>query len=437
MTFPVIPTAANPGITVSGALLVTDISPGEILTHTITVTLGAADPPTNVIIRVGGVGQTPDGTYTILNDDADNSRYSARQFLSIDRDILHLEPGIPSDIIVTVRIPDDVGDGGRYAIVNIQTEPTKEGGIGVISAFNIPVYLTIKNSRVTNQGKITAISTNVIIPGKPIDIFTSFQNTGNHHFKIKGEVKISDSAGKFLDTIYTALTPISVLPDMVRQCQATFIPGVELPPGIYSINSKVMLEDGIILDEASSSFEVDSPYIPPLSPAIQTILPNEPGVLAMNDGSITISFPQGAVTERVTVTLREQPLEQLPPLPAEYIPLNTSFRIEGITGLLTSEAMLSVKYTATDIKNAGGNVARLKLARWDEATKEWAILKTRVDKTKMTLSTTTNHFSIWTVVVGPETSSKLPAVIGALVAGTVPISLLIILVVKRKDRRIA
>ncbi len=227
ITFPV---AANPGITVNGALLITDVVPGETLTHKITITIGAQDPPTDVTIQLGGIGQTADGIYTLLDNASDISRYSARQFVSIDQYFLHLEPGIAKDVIATVRIPEDISDGGRYAIINISTQPANEKGIGVISAVNIPIYLTVKNTRLIHEGKITAISTSEPVAGEPIDIFTSFQNTGNHHFKVKGEVTISDSKGEKLDTLFTALGSTSIIPTMVRQYRTTFIPSRELLP---------------------------------------------------------------------------------------------------------------------------------------------------------------------------------------------------------------
>ena len=402
-----VPVAANPGITVSGALLITDISPGETLTHKITITIGATDPPTDVVVQVGGIGQAADGTYTLLDSMADTSRYSARQFVSVDHDLLHLEPGIAKDIIATVRIPEDIGDGGRYALINISTQPVNSKGVSVISAVNIPVYLTIKNTKVVHEGKITGVSISEILPGAPIDIFTDFQNTGNHHFKIKGEVEITDSSNALLDTIYTALTPTSILPDTTRQCKASFIPSRELSPGVYSVKSKVRLEDGFVLDESDTSFEVKAPYIPPPPPFTRAVFPAEGSVLETSDTRISISFPKGAVTEKANITLRDYPLSQLPPIPPDYHPATICFRVDGITGLLAQNATITVRYTGADIEKAAGNAGRLKLAYWDEATSQWSVLKTKVDKTKMTLSTTTNHFSIWTVMVSPAPKTKL------------------------------
>jgi hypothetical protein len=50
---------------------------------------------------------------------------------------------------------------------------------------------------------------------------------------------------------------------MTRRLEAAFIPPSELAPGNYNISSKVMLEDGTLLDESTGRFEVEQIYTPP------------------------------------------------------------------------------------------------------------------------------------------------------------------------------
>ena len=436
MWFPNTSVAANFGITVNGALLVAEVSPGTTLNHKITITVGTNDPPTDVVVQIGGIGQLADGTYVVLDGMADISCYSARQFISVDHELLHLEPGIPGEVIATIKIPEDIGDGGRYAIINIATQPVNENGIGVISAVNVPIYLTVKNSKLIHEGKITAISTSEPNTGDPIDIFTSFQNTGNHHFKVKGEVTISDSNGEKLDTLYTILSSTSIIPTSLRQYRTIFIPDRELPPGLYFIKSRIILENNIILDEVTSSFEMKAPYIPPSSPATQTVIPTSSALLETADSSISLNFPKGAVTSSVDVILRDYPSSQLPPLPSGYQVTNICFRVDGINGLLAEKATVTVKFTASELEKAEANYDRLKLAYWDEVTGKWSILNTKIDKTQMMLSTATNHFSIWTVMVSPAPKIKMLVVIGSVtVIAAIPI-LSIIFLTKKKGHRV-
>jgi len=401
---------ANPGLRVENAICVADVSPGDTISHKMTVSLVETDSPMDLAVEV---------------NDIDNvkSTYSARDFVTVDKTSFHLEPGESQDVTATVHIPSDVGDGGRYAVINLKQKPSGTG-VAPVVAVNVRLYLTIKDSQLIHEGEITEVSAGEAISGKPVDMFITFKNTGNHHFKFKGEVTVSDAQGEVLDTIYTALSPASVIPSLSGELRANFIPEKELPLGVYSIKSKVMLEDGTLLDEAEGSFEVKEPYVPPPSPASLIVTPASAAVLQTPDGAIAISFPQGAVISPVEISLRNYPVEQIPSPPPDFELATTCFRVDGLTGLLAKEATVTVKYTPADLERAGGDASRLRLARWDEAQSQWSVLKTKVDKEAMTLSTTTNQLSIWAVMVAPPTKVNW-VLIGAIVAGVVIVALLV------------
>ncbi len=409
-----------------------DVAPGETITHKMTVTLVETDQPVDMVVDVMGFGNSPDGSAQELEASKDTSLYSARSFITIDNPLFHMEPGEPQDFIATIDIPSDVGEGGRYAIIRIhQIQPPGVRQLGTLSAFNIPVYLTIKDSQLIHKGEITGVSAGETVSGQPVDIFTTFQNTGNHHFKTKGEVTISDAQGQVLDTIHVALSQKSVLPTMSRQLKAIFIPAAELPLGVYSVKSKLMLEDGVILDEAEGNFEVKEPYVPPPSPASLIVTPASAAVLQTPDGAISISFPKGAVISQVEISLRSYPLEQLPSAPADFDLATTCFRIDGLTGLLLKEATVTVKYTPADLDKAEGDASRLRLARWDEADNQWSVLNTTVNKEATTLTTNTNQLSIWAVMVAAQAGVNWILIAGV-VAGVIIIALLIFLLVRRR-----
>ena len=424
---------ANPGLRVSGAKLIADVAPGQTITHTMTIGIGDVDPPLDMLVHVTGFGQSLEGAPQVLEDSEDTSPFSARSFITLDTTSFHLDPGDSQQVTATISIPQDVSAGGRYALIDIRSQPIGEGSVGVITAVAVPIALTIKGSELIHEGKITEVSTSDATSGQPVDIFTTFQNTGNHHFKIKGEVTVSDASGETLDTISLPLTASSVMPTLLRQLKATFIPQGELPLGVYSIKSRVMLEDGTLLDEASGSFEVKEPYVPPSPPASVTLIPGSAATLETGDGRISISFPKGAVISQVEVSLRSYPLEQLPSPPTDFELATTCFRIDGLTGLLVKEATLTVKYSPADLERAEGDASRLTLARWDEANNQWSVLKTKVDKEANTLSTKTNQLSIWAVMVAPPAEVRWP-LIGGIVAGVIVIALLVyFLAVRRRS----
>jgi len=227
---------ANPGLRVSGAKLIADVAPGQTITHTMTIGIGDVDPPLDMLVHVTGFGQSLEGAPQVLEDSEDTSPFSARSFITLDTTSFHLDPGDSKEVTATIRIPQDVGAGGRYALIDIRSQPIGEGSVGVITAVAVPIALTIKGSELIHEGKITEVSTSDATSGQPVDIFTTFQNTGNHHFKIKGEVTVSDASGETLDTISLPLTASSVMPTLLRQLKATFIPQGELPLGSTLLN---------------------------------------------------------------------------------------------------------------------------------------------------------------------------------------------------------
>jgi hypothetical protein len=105
----------------------------------------------------------------------------------------------------------------------------------------------------------------------------------------------------------------------------------------------------------------------------------------------------------------------------------TCFRVDGLTGLLVKKATVTVKYSSADMDKAGGNAAKLELARWDEGQSGWTVLKTKVNTQASTLTADTNQFSIWAVVVtsSQHATINLWEVIGGAAAGVIIIVLLV------------
>lgn len=409
-----VPVFAHPGLRVSGAFLLRDVSPGKVITHRMVVDTAETDPAMDIVVGIEDLG-----------------KYSAKNFITIDNPSFHLAPGESQDVIATINIPSDVGDGGRYAIITIRQKPVKGAGVGAVAGIDVPIVLTIKDSQLLHEGKITEVSLSEAISGQPVNIVITFENTGNHHFKVKAEVSISDARGEILDTIYLPLTVSSVVPGMSGQLRGVFIPKRELPSGVYSVRARAMLDDGTILDEAEGSFEVKGAYLPPSPAGKLTVAPGSASILQTEDGRISASFPKGAVISQVEVSLKSYPLEQLPSPPANFELATTGFRIDGLSGLLAKEATITVKYSQADLERAEADASRLKLARWDEGNNQWSVLKTKVDKEAMTLTTNTTQLSIWAIIVAPPTELHW-VVIGGIVGGVIIIALLVFFLAVRR-----
>ncbi len=123
-------------ISVTGAKYMNSIPAGGTDIQKMTVGIGADEDPTDVMIEVLGFGQTRDMVYTTLSPANDISPYSARKFISLDTNTVHIEPGTKKEVTATITLPKDVGAGGRYAIIYIHAIPGK--GKSFTTAVNVP-----------------------------------------------------------------------------------------------------------------------------------------------------------------------------------------------------------------------------------------------------------------------------------------------------------
>ena len=297
---------ANPGVSLTPfESIKIDVAPGETLTHQMTLQLGQQNVAMDMAVDVLGYGSSLDGIPQGIDPSKDASPYSARGFVTIDKHSFRLQPGGTQEITATISVPSNVGNGGRYAIIYIHEQPPAgDGGTGSLSAFNIPVLLTIKGSTLSHMGKITEITAGKVVSGQSIEIFTSFQNTGNHHFKVTGEVTVTNSRGDLLDTIPVPLSTSSIIPTTLRQTSATFIPKETLPLGVYSLKSRLILEDGTTLVSASGSFEVKDSYVPP---APTSVPPSSTLSITPTPAPSTISIMQPSTASTLPVTSQTFP----------------------------------------------------------------------------------------------------------------------------------
>ncbi len=389
-----VPVAA---LKVVGSIYKGTVSPGQTVIFPITISTSGSEPPMDMLADVMGFGQSPDKSYTALAPVSDTSPYSARSYISIDNRSFHLDPGTSKTITATISVPANVGPGGRYAIISIHSQPKGSGSALVVAAINIPVMMTIDSPGLTQTGMITDLKTGDIVAGQPLAIITSFKNTGNIHYaNTVNDVQVTDSSGKNIARLSTDPTIFSIIPgntvDYVVNLNAA------LSPGTYTMISNISLKDGPLLNSKTSSFEVKSSYIAPPQEASVTLTPQNSGVLASSDGRISISFPAGAVISDIAVTLKPFSLNQLPTIPADAKAGGTCFEVDGLSGLLSKDATINVKYSSTDLDAAGGDASKLVLARYDQSDSTWTLLPTSVNTDTTTLSATTNRFSIWAVM---------------------------------------
>jgi hypothetical protein len=406
------------GIKVIGSKYMNSLSPGDTAVHTITVSSSPNDPPMDMSADVLGFGQTLQKSYTSLSPEKDTSPFSARNFITLSSSSFHLNPGESKIIEATISVPNSVGDGGRYALITIHNAPIGSGSTAIVTSISIPVMITVAKSNLIQTGTISSVTVGDIVPGQPIRFATTLKNTGNvHYYNTQNIINITDSTGKEVASVATEPSTSAIIPTFTVNYDASLT--TPLPPGTYTASSKVILQDGTVLDTKTTNFVVQANYIPPIQAANVKLTARSSAVLASPDGRVTIEFPAGAVLSDVDVTLK--PLaKDLAPAPSPGMsPASTFFNVGGINGLLAKDATLIVKYTSADLEAASSDVSKLVLARYDDSDNKWTILPTTLDKSALTLSTTTNRFGTWGVMVssGSNTQGSTQGSTGSTAAG--------------------
>lgn len=89
------------------------IAAGETVTYPITIGLGSNENPANFTLEVMGFGQSIDKGYTTLDTGSDTNPYSARPYISLDKTLIHLNPGTSQQVAATISLPKNVGEGGE------------------------------------------------------------------------------------------------------------------------------------------------------------------------------------------------------------------------------------------------------------------------------------------------------------------------------------
>ncbi len=174
------------GLGVEGVIFEAEAAPGQHVDHEITVSLRDNEAPMDLQVDIQDWGQTLEGSNQEL-EEGDVASYSAKGFLKASPSSFHLEPGESRKVLVEGDIPEDVGPGGRYALISVHSLPLvgadegSEGNVGVAVAINALVRLTISGTEISRIGEITDIRAED--PSEECqNISLIFKNTGNYHF---------------------------------------------------------------------------------------------------------------------------------------------------------------------------------------------------------------------------------------------------------------
>lgn len=247
--------APSSGLKISGAIFEDDVLPGQESGHEIVVSLEKDDVPVNITAEVFGYAMNENGSNIQIAPEEDTGPYSARDYLTVTPDELAVLPGESKKFLVRANVPDDVGSGGRYALVILKTLNPVEGNknVRILTAIQIPVLLRVSGSEIVESGVIRDLG--AIKNGEDVTVNLRFDNTGNYHFKPVASLELKTEEG---ETVASASqqSGSALLPGGTWLFRLPVTPKSGLSPGTYTINASVASETGTILDLEEVIFEV-------------------------------------------------------------------------------------------------------------------------------------------------------------------------------------
>jgi len=249
---------ASHALAVEGVIFDAEVIPGEKIAHEMTVTLGEGESPMDLAVEIDDWGQSEDGVNLPVEGRASPGPYSARGFLTVEPLRFHIEPGGAEKVMVKGDVPEDVGSGGRYALINICSLPGKvkedaENSVGISVAVSALARLIIAGTDQVRRGEIAEANLSDV-SRRHQNLSLIFENTGNCHFKAGAEAILMNRDRNILGRSSSLLSS-NILPGAKRLYLLSLTPEKELEPGCYFINATINCENGTLL--ASKELEFD------------------------------------------------------------------------------------------------------------------------------------------------------------------------------------
>ena len=420
--------SAYAGLAVSGAKIQDSIISGAVKNYVISVS-DTTTEPMDISIEIKGFGNYLSGALKPIDEAEDTSPYSAREWITASPSSFPLDPGQSQAVTVTVNVPNDIGDGGRYAIVYIHNNPSGTSGVVFVTAIAAQVLLTIEGSTPTISGDLVSID---IPQAESEQLFlakATIQNTGNYHYKVTCNGTVKNNLGQVVGLSWPTDSVYNLIPTFSQQIDIPLNISQELTPGTYSLEIEAYTQDGILLDTGSKTFVLTDLYKPML---LRPLLVEfwDTGKLSMyqwdmsEDGTLMenvdatslastvkilirqgtrVLWSEGQSTNNIAVTL----VDPSPP-PGYNIVRAFDFSPDGIT--FDPEAYITFEYSPADVPE-GVSETQLKVATFDEdpLKLKWDYIEgddVEVDTDANTITFPVTHFSVYAIVAPEEGGSS-------------------------------
>lgn len=247
----VLPMCVYADMRMNGGPFIAEMSPGESLTHEVIIECPEEDQALDFEAIVMGFGMDTVGGPQLIPNDKYNETISAINIINVTPSRFRLEPGQSQVVTIEANMPDNIGDGTKYALVNIRGYPKENNGsINIALAINTRVQLTVAGSNLIRTANIARFELNP--DGNATMLLT---NTGNTDMKASAKAELRDAKGNILGNATCSAAPFGIIPSYSQEFLLSFNPESRLTPGTYNVEATAELEDGTIV--ASKEMEIE------------------------------------------------------------------------------------------------------------------------------------------------------------------------------------
>ncbi len=243
------------------------ISAGSSKEYTINVDTGSP-----LQLEVSGLAQNPGGSIQPLPPEMDTSSQTARNWITLDKSLLPAGENQP--VHVTMTVPGGTAPGEKYAALYFHTIDSGDSGVALITGVIIPIIIIVDSTSFTPviSGQITAMEFSGAFQSQPLEIFTTFENTGN--VRIVGstiKITIKNNAQAIIWENQSLVDAPSIMPGFPRTIYTRYANGLNV--GGYTATATISLTSGVeyTFTRSFNVLEAAVPVMPvPISPGAGT-----------------------------------------------------------------------------------------------------------------------------------------------------------------------
>jgi hypothetical protein len=243
-------------LTVSPTIVSVSIAPGGSGSADLTVRSGVVQ---TVSVQVAGLGQLGDGSFSYLSAAADTSAYSARSMVTVSPTTFQMNVGTEQTISLKVAVPQNAGNGTRYAALRISGTPgTGNQNVGIGVEIGIPILVSLADTQATTTGAVAGLSVASNNLGR-YTVTGSVTNTGNSHYgappnQVNVNATVYDATNKVFAGGKEVFTGNSIVPSFSRDFSLDL--GKPLTAGHYRLEVSAVLQNGTVLGKTALAFDV-------------------------------------------------------------------------------------------------------------------------------------------------------------------------------------